>query len=266
MRSLITKILLVFLLTGCATLEGVSLPRASTPEEVRHYVGVNSLKIATLKAKVEVTIESPELQSPLSCQGYIRLKRPRKLRVVCSKLFSTLFDIASDGQEFWLYVPGDKKVYTGRAEQSLAHLGLNFSPNDVAGLLDFEETLSSRRLVFEPSPECWKLHVLDVGGLSYSDFFVDKRTLQVSHIESFNADGSLRMKAALGDYGTIGGCSLPRSLEIHWLAGDTHLTLSLSKIAINEELDQRIFQLSVPKGMETVRVTDGAIGSKAVSQ
>lgn len=229
-------------------------------------MGINSLKVSTLKAKVEVTIESPELKSPLSCQGYIRLERPRKLRIVCSKLFSTIFDIVSDGQEFRLYVPREKKVYMGRADRNLTYLGLNFSPNDVAGLLDFEETLSSRRILFEPTLRYWKLHVFDGLGLSQSDFFIDKRTLQVSHIESFNTDGSLRMRAILGDYDIIKGCSLPRSLELYWLAGDTRLNLDLSTVAINEELDPKVFHFSVPKGAETIRITNGAIGPKAASQ
>ena len=254
------------MLAGCAALEGVVPPRDFTLEEVRHHVGINSLKVNTLKARVEVTVESPELESPLSCGGYIRMERPRRLRVVCSKLFSTIFDVVSDGQESWLYVPGEKKVYIGRADQNLTSLGLNFSPNDVAGLLDFEETLSSKRLLFEPTPEYWVIHALDAQGITHSDLFVDKRTLQVSHIESFNPDGSLRMQATLDEYQTIGDCSLPRSLEIYWLAGDTNLTLSLGKIVINEALDPRVFQLSVPQGVETTSVTRGNVLPKATSQ
>ena len=261
-KRLLTKILLVSTLTGCAALEGVAPPRDYTLEEVRHHVGINSLKINTLKARVEVTVESPELESPLACRGYLRMERPRRLRVVCSKLFSTIFDIVSNGQESWLYVPGEKKVYTGRADQNLTSLGLNFSPNDVSGLLDFEAELSSKRLSFEPTPEYWTIHVLDERGLTLSDLFVDKRTLQVSYIESFNPDGSLRMQATLGEYKDIGDCSLPRSLEIYWPAGDTNLTLNLSKVAINEGLDPKVFRLSIPQGVETVSMTS----PKAVSQ
>jgi outer membrane lipoprotein-sorting protein len=269
MKRRVTGILLIFLLTGCAALEEVGPPRAFTLEEVRHYVGINSLKVNTLKARVEVIVESPELEAPLSCQGYLRLKRPRRLRVVCSKLFTTIFDIASDGQGFRLYVPEERKVYTGRADQHLTYLGLNFAPNDVADLLDFEEMLSSKRLLLEPAAEHWTLHVLDVGPTSdvpYLNLFIDKRTLQVVYVESFNPDGSLRMQATLGEYQTVGGSSLPRSLEIYWLAGDTHLTLGLSKIEINKELDPRVFQLSLPKGVETIKVTDGAVGPRATSQ
>ncbi|HHT9153944.1 MAG TPA: DUF4292 domain-containing protein, partial [Candidatus Hypogeohydataceae bacterium YC40] len=257
------------LVTGCASMKGVGPPRATTLEAVRHYVGINSLKITTLKAKVDATIEYPELKSPLSCQGYLRLERPRRLRVVCSKLFTTIFDVVSDGREFWLYVPSEKKVYTGRANQNLSYLGLNFSPNDVAGLLDFEDTLSSKRLLFESTPEYYTLHVFESSSTpcgNYSELRVDKKTLQVLHIESFNTDGSLRMQADLGEYEAIGGYSLPRNMEIYWPAGDTHLTLNLTKVDINEKLDPRVFQLSVPKGAETVRITDGAIGPKSASQ
>jgi outer membrane lipoprotein-sorting protein len=266
MRRLLTETLLVLLLTGCAVMEEMGPPTALTLEEVRHHIGINSLKATTLKAKVEVTIDSPELQSPLSCQGYIRLQRPGKLRIVCSKLFNTLFDVVSDGKEFRLYVPGEKRLYTGRADQRLAYLGLNFSPDDVAGLLDLEAVLSSRRLLFEPTPEHWEVHVLDERGLSHTDLLVDKKTLQVSYLESFNPDGSLKMQATLGEYRTIKGCRLPHSLEVYWPAGDTHLVLNLDRVGINEALDPRAFQLSTPKGVETVRVTDGAIGPKAVSQ
>ncbi len=245
-------------------MEGVGPPRAFTLEEVRHRVGIDSLKVNTLKAKVSVTVESPELESPLSCQGYLRLERPRRLRIICSKVFTTIFDIASDGREFWLYIPEEKRVYTGGSEQNLTYLGFNFSPNDVAGLLDFEETLSSKRLLFEP--EYGVLHVFYESGLIHSDIYVDKRTLRVSHIESFNPDGRLRMRATLGKYQIIGGCSLPRRLDIHWLTGDTHLTLSLSNVIINEKLDPKVFKLSIPKGVETLRVTDGYIRPRAASQ
>ncbi len=266
MKRVFTAVLLIFLSAGCATTRGIVPRRTFTIEEARHYIGINSLRVNTIKAKVDVTIKSPELESPLSCQGYLRIERPRKLRVVCSKLFNTVFDIVSNGKEFWLYVPTEKKIYTGVADEGLSYLGLNFSPNDIAGLLDFEEIISKKRILFKPVPQHWELHVFDAQGAPYCKLLIDKKTLLVSYIESFNPDGSLKMQATLGEYQTIEDCHLPRHLDIYWPKGDVHLALHLNKLAVNEKLDPKVFQISAPKGVKTMRVTETYIGPKTASQ
>ncbi|HHT9118337.1 MAG TPA: LolA family protein, partial [Candidatus Hypogeohydataceae bacterium YC38] len=103
---------LIILLVGCATMEHVVIgpPRVLSVEEIQADVSTNAQKISTLKAKVELTVASRDLTGPLICSGYVRMERPKRLRIVCSKLFTTLFDVVSDGHEFWLYIPKEKKV------------------------------------------------------------------------------------------------------------------------------------------------------------
>lgn len=248
---------LIILLVGCATMEHVVIgpPRVLSVEEIQADVSTNAQKISTLKAKVELTVASRDLTGPLICSGYVRMERPKRLRIVCSKLFTTLFDVVSDGHEFWLYIPKEKKVYKGLATQEMTYLGLHFSPNDVAGLLDFQDALTGEVASFETRPKEWSIYTSDSQGNRQAHLVVERHNLHVLSYESFSPDGSLRMHVTLGDYKKLTGCSIPRSIEVYWPKADTRLFLRFSHLDLNEEIDPRVFHFSMPQDAQVIHLS-----------
>ena len=60
-----------------------------------------------------------------------------------SKFATTMFDISSDGNKFWLSVPLENKVYTGACNtfHKIEALGINIFPGDMASLFNYREIL-----------------------------------------------------------------------------------------------------------------------------
>ncbi|MFQ5956262.1 MAG: outer membrane lipoprotein carrier protein LolA [Candidatus Brocadiales bacterium] len=229
-------------------------PKVLTVEEVRAGVTSNSKTISTLKAKAKITFMSRDLKDPLVCTGHIRLERPKRLRIICSKLFSTIFNVLSDGHEFWLHVPKEKRLYRGLSTQDITYLGLKFSPNDFAGILEIEEVFKDTKVTsFEVHPEHWHIELTNPQELTEHHLMVERHNLHVTRYDTFNPDGSLRMKALLDDYKDIDGSHVPQRIEVYWPRGDTKLILQLKDLSLNEELDPKIFRFTMPENVEIIR-------------
>ncbi|MCB7128507.1 MAG: DUF4292 domain-containing protein [Candidatus Brocadiales bacterium] len=251
-------ITLATLLAGCAAMEHIALgpPKVLTVKEVRETVASNSRKISTLKAKAKVTFMSRELKEPLSCTAYIRLERPKRLRIIVSKLFQTVFNILSDGHEFWLYVPKEKKLYRGLSNQDITYMGLKFSPNEIAGILELENiTPNATVRSFEVLPKYWHISLIDSQALVRYELTVDRYNLNVTNYDIYNPDGSLRMRARFDDFEDVDGCDVPRTIDVYWPRGETKLTLRLKNISINEELNPKIFRFTMPKNVNVIRLS-----------
>ncbi|HHT9134998.1 MAG TPA: LolA family protein [Candidatus Avalokitesvara rifleensis] len=248
------------LLIGCAAVEYVPSgpPKVLTVQEVRDGVTSNSKKISTLKAKAKITFMSSDLKDPLNCTGYIRLERPKRLRIICSKLFSTIFDVVSNGNEFWLYVPKEKKLYHGRSDQDIRYLGLRFSPNEIAGILENGEVFRDSTVTsFEVHPEHWHIELTNPQELTQHHLVVDRYNINLVRYETYNPDGTLRMKALFDDFEDVDGCHVPKRIEVYWPRGNTSLIIQLTDISLNEELNPDIFRFTEPENVEIIRLSRG---------
>lgn len=248
------------LLTGCAAVEHVPAgpPKVLTVEEVREGVTSNSKKISTLKAKAKITFMSRDLKDPLNCTGYIRLERPKRLRIICSKLFSTIFDVVSNGSEFWLYVPKEKKLYRGRSDQDIRYLGLRFSPNEIAGILENGEVFQDSTVTsFEVHAEHWHIDLMNPRELTQHHLVVDRYNLNLVRFETYNPDGTLRMKALFDDFEDIDGCNIPERIEVYWPRRNTKLIIRLKDVRLNEELNPNIFRFTKPENVDVIRLSKG---------
>jgi outer membrane lipoprotein-sorting protein len=259
-NPLVSPFLLIpaILLTGCAALKEVptGLPRVLTVAEVRAELGENSQKISTLKAKANIIFMSNDLKDPLACSGYIRLESPKKLRIICSKLFNTIFDVVSDGHRFQLYVPKENKLYTGLSNQDVRYLGLRFSPDDVAGILENGEVFKNTVVQsFDVRPEHWYIELFNPADATRYVLLVDRRTLNLIRYDTYTPGGTLRMHAQFDDFEYIDGCRIPRKIDIFWPRGNTKLNLQLKKVRLNEKLNPKIFRLTMPENADVIRLS-----------
>lgn len=248
------------LLAGCAAVERIpsAPPKVLTVQEVRQGVTSNSQKISTLKAKAKITFMSSDLDDPLKCSGYIRLERPRKLRIICSKLFSTVFDVVSDGYEFWLYVPKEKKLYHGRSDQDIRYLGLRFSPNEIADILENGKVFQGGAVTsFEVHPEHWHIELINSQELTKHRLVVDRYNVNLIRYETYNPDGTLRMKALFDDFEDVDGCYVPKRIEVYWPRGDTSLIIQLTDVSLNEGLNPDIFRFKRPENVDIIHLSRG---------
>ncbi len=128
LNPFITKTILFILLVlpiGCASHKarpyiddrlldkpGVDLSRVQTLSfaKVKETICTERLRVTTLKAKADIIITSPEINGEFRCKGVLRFQKSGKIRVIGSKLAKTVFDMLSNGENYWFYLPKEKQA------------------------------------------------------------------------------------------------------------------------------------------------------------
>jgi len=276
LKTFIIKAILFILLTfpvGCATHRarpyigdelldkpGIDLSKAQTLSftKVKETIRSERLKFATLKAKADIVITSPEINGEFRCKGVVRFQKSGKIRVIGSKLARTVFDMLSDGENYWFYLPKEKIVYTGKCDTvKKRDTSAYIFPDDIAALLEYDRLFEGRSAYMETWPSFWLVHVLDLNGrkvVPYSRLRVDRIDNTVTELTMFKPDSFIRAQASFHDYAEINGQSIPKAIQIHWPDTNTTLTLNLNNIFINEPLKPEIFQFKKPKKAEIVEI------------
>ena len=275
-KTFITKAILSILLIlpiGCATQRvrpdiddelldkpGIDLSRIQTLsfQKVKETICTERLSFTTLKAKADILITTPEINGEFRCKGVVRFQKSGKIRVIGSKLARTAFDMLSDGENYWFYLPKEKVVYTGKCDTSKKRdTSAYIFPDDIAALLEHDKLFEGRISYMETWPSFWLVHLLDRKGdavAPYSRLSVDRVDNTVTKLTMFNLDSSIRAQASFHDYAEINGQSIPKAIQIHWPDTDTTLTLNLNNIIINEPLKPKIFLFKKPKKAEIVEI------------
>ena len=228
-----------------------------SPQEIVDAVISRGSQLTTFRANVEMSVATPQLKGPVRCTGLFLYQSPKNLRTVGSKFASTLFDISSDGDRFWLYVPQENKCYTGRSDtfHRVEALGINIFPGDMAHLFNYKELLEEKTPTVEIWPAYWLVHVLYMGASEVSlkgNLYVDRVDGEVFRCEVFNPDGSVRLQALFSNPAAINGCKVPQRIDVRWPAYSTTLSMTFSNITVNGVLDPKVFAPAMPAETETI--------------
>ena len=272
LKTFITNTVLFVLLTipiGCATHStrpyiddklGIDLSKVQTLSfaEVKETIRSERSGFNTLKAKADIIISSPEIKGEFRCKGVVRFQKPGKLRVIGSKLARTVFNMLSDGENYWFYLPNEKVVYTGKCDTAKKRdSSVYISPDDIAALIEYDKLFEGRSAYMETLPAFWLVHVLDRKGdvvVPYSKLKVNRIDNTVTELTLFKPDSSIKAQASFHDYAEINGLSIPEAMQIHWPDTDTSLILDLNNIVINEPLKPEIFQFKKPRKADIIKV------------
>ena len=272
LKTFITNTVLFVLLTipiGCATHStrpyiddklGIDLSKVQTLSfaEVKETIRSERSGFNTLKAKADIIISSPEIKGEFRCKGVVRFQKPGKLRVIGSKLARTVFNMLSDGENYWFYLPNEKVVYTGKCDTAKKRdSSVYISPDDIAALIEYDKLFEGRSAYMETLPAFWQVHVLDRKSdavVPYSKLKVNRIDNTITELTMFKPDSSIKAQASFHDYAEINGLSIPEAMQIHWPDTDTSLILDLNNIVINEPLKPEIFQFKKPRKADIIKV------------
>jgi outer membrane lipoprotein-sorting protein len=226
-------------------------------QEIRDTLISHSSRLTSLRAKTDLALTTPDVKGPVRCTGLILYQSPRNLRAMGAKFATTLFDMSSDGNRFWLYIPSENLAYTGESNtfHKIEALGISIFPGDMASLFNYREIVRGQRPTLETWPAYWLLHMLDVEKEEVNlkgNLLVDRVNAEVIRCELFNPDGSVRLQALFTDYTTQNDCRIPRKIDVRWPAHNTTLSITFSDIVVNGALDPKLFTLSIPEGAQII--------------
>ncbi|MFN3532505.1 MAG: LolA family protein [Candidatus Brocadia sp.] len=267
--------LFVILSSGCATYKSQALQRPIwedtsailgniqgdiqnlSLQQIRDTIISNNSKLTTFRANVDLTLTTSDVKGPIRCTGLILYQSPRSFRVLSSKFATTLFDMSSDGNRFWLHIPLENTVYTGSSNtfHRIDALGINIFPGDMASLFNYKEILEGKKPTLETWPAYWLVHMLEVDKEDVNlkgNLLIDRVNAEVFRCELFNSDGSVRLQAVFTNYTTQKECRIPQRIDVRWPAYNTTLSITFSNITVNGMLDPKLFTLSIPKGAQVI--------------
>lgn len=263
------------LVSGCATFktpvlqkpawEDASAILANIPgerqdlslQQIRDALISHSSRLTSFRAHANLALTTPDVKGPVRCTGLILYQSPRSLRAVGAKFATTLFDMSSDGDRFWLYIPPENLAYTGASNtfHKIDALGISIFPGDMASLFNYREILHGKRPTLETWPAYWLLHMLEMEKEEVNlkgNLLVDRVNAEVVRCELFNPDGSVRLQALFTDYTTQNDCRIPQKIDVRWPAYNTTLSITFSDIAVNGVLDPKLFTLTIPEGAQII--------------
>ncbi len=282
MRKNLSFVLLVILLSaffcGCAPKrqtkfyadllsDGYSMPNHLTVDELIEKVDSSNTQIQRFKANLKLLFKDYIRQqgaSSFQCRGKIAISKPYRLRLSgYSFIAGTLFDIGSDGDKFFIYLPKDTKALIGSSEfpQSSMYPAIRIRPNDIMEsfmLQNLSQYYKDNICFYEYFPQHYIIYVVNK---TDNDFFLKKKiwvsakNYEIFRHKSFNKDGTVKLEVIISkffDFDEKG--YFPKKMEV--LRPNSHLDLVMefSSVELDPQLDDNIFLFKKPDNVELINL------------
>jgi outer membrane lipoprotein-sorting protein len=272
-------------LTGCLThIRTVAKTRpaevviSATLDQLLSQVDTRFNAVQTLNATVEIVASEGgarqgQIKEFPSFGGYIFLRKPEDLRVLMRVPFlgSVALDMVSDGKTWKLWVPKRNLAMTGTGEaadssqhgleglrpkvifDSLLVRGL--APDQIVVLTQDSRILpdpkDKKQLVEEPDyeltilepPQGKTAHTLRV-------IHIGRSTLLPYQQDIYDQNGYVVTQAYYSNYQTFGDIPFPMKIEIKRPQDQYGLSITITKLTLNQKLEDDQFELKFPEGVQ----------------
>ncbi|MHB8503215.1 MAG: hypothetical protein ACYDHE_20015 [Candidatus Acidiferrales bacterium] len=209
-------------------------------------------------------------------KAFLLAERPAYIRMIgqAPVIGKTVFDMASDGKTFHVWIPSKNKYLVGPValERTSGKPIENLRPQHLLDALLWTEIRKEEAVLFEEfNDERARYYVLTVlrGGYQTEilrKIWFDRADLQIARLEEFGPKGVLLSDVHYSDWepltaaeqppgATASGISaFPRVIQIERPHDDYRLDLQVTKLMLNEDIPADRFNLEQPAGSELVRV------------
>src|SRR5579863_909767 len=275
---------------GSTTSRVEKLPPAQRPvakdatrEELFDKYNAFASSVKSINATVELKTTAGSKYSGLiqeyhEVKAFLLAARPANVRMVgqAPVIGKTIFDMASDGKKFRVWLPTKNKFLVGEValERNSEKPLENLRPQHVLDALLWPEIRKEETVLLEEfNDDNARYYVLTVlrGGYSTEIFrkiWFDRADLNVVRLQSYGPKGALLSDVRYADWqplsdATTGATTstaktpqfFPRTLRIDRPHDDYRLDLQVAKIELNVDLAADRFQITQPANSELVRVT-----------
>ncbi|MBI4831152.1 MAG: hypothetical protein HY801_06285 [Candidatus Lindowbacteria bacterium] len=228
-----------------------------TPDDAKELLLHNYGDMKSLKASGEISLEISEAErKPASF--VLMLERPAKLRLRAYRpLVPFLFELVSDGDVCWLYVPSERKAYLNNdcgtfhgvdkdiaasAQTIVAALVVVAEPNE------FLETPAE----IERKEGLIQLKLGEEGG-AHREIWLDSQTGLVLRQLFMDVEGVVQADISYKKQTTQGQTVIPVEIDVAVPKRHVSMQLRLNDLKVNPEIPAQAFEFSPP---ENVRILD----------
>jgi hypothetical protein len=216
-------------------------------------------------------------------KAFLLAERPANIRVIgqAPVIGTTVFDMASDGQEFRVSIPSKNKFLVGpvAVERAGSKPIENLRPQHLLDALLWPEIRKQETVLFEEfNDETARYYVLTVlrGGYQTEilrKIWFDRSTLEVARLQSFGPRGILLSDIHFSNWQPVDAAKpapgapasastanqqFPRSIRIERPHDDYRLDLQIAKITLNDDIPLDRFKLEQPPGSDLIRVGESS--------
>ncbi len=207
-----------------------------------------------------------------SLAGYIFMRKPSDLRVLLRVpvLGSTALDMVSDGTNFKLVIPSRNKAMVGTNEvtqpskNGLENLRPSVffdslfvrgqGPNQILSMTTDTRVIESGKkkkdLIEEPA---YALQVLaqPEGNIvrTLREIFINSTDLLPYQQDIYDKNGVVVTRATYSNYQFYNGIPFPTTIVIQRPRDHYSLTVTITKLTINQKLEDDQFELKIPEGI-----------------
>ncbi len=264
-------------LSGCAVRRTVTVspgavaPRAeeaSLPDLIAS-VNAQSKAIQTMTATVDLepttgSVYSGVIKEYHDVKSFVLVQRPAMIRMVgqAPVVRTDIFDMASDGKEFWLLVPSKHKFIVGKTGvQGQAKNALeNLRPQHILeALLIPPVDVHSETFRYEAEESGRRYYVVGVldrgpsGALELErQIWFDREDLRIDRVEFFGPEGVYLEGVQYAAYQDFQGVRYPTRIKLIRPVEDYALSINLQKVTFNQPIAPEKFELKQPQGVERV--------------
>ena len=226
--------------------------------------------IETLNASVRMSSTAGSALSGVIEQyhevnGYILAARPASIRVIgqAPVVAKDIFDMASDGQMFRIYIPSKNKFIVGpanlrrNAEKPIENLRPQHLfealvwpviPQTENALVEEADALPFRYYVLTLAtngPQGWELD---------RKIWIDRATLQIARIQIYSPGGELVSDIQIKNWQPVGKINYPKDILLARPADQYQLDIQITQLTLNQPIAGDKFQLAQPSGTDLVQL------------
>lgn len=261
-------LLILFLHAGCAARKRLTPPPAAPPptrvetvEDAKSLLLRNYGKANSVKAGGHLQIRSFEEERWRPASFALMLQRPDRVRVRAYRpLAPTMFELVSDGQRCWLFVPSERTAYLSEDCEAI-HAG-NENIAAPAGAIvaaivvvsDFDSLFSMPARLYSEADTLRLVFTEETG--AYREIWIDPETGLATRQSLIGADGTLDADIVYKEHTSDGEAGIPTEIEVNLPRVRASMLLRIDDFQIDAKLPADAFDFS-PPNETTIRDIQG---------
>jgi len=268
-------------LSGCAVRKTVKVsPLAAAPPaeaaslpDLIASINAQSKAIQTMTATVDLeptagSVYSGVIKEYHDVKSYILVQRPAMIRMVgqAPVVRTDIFDMASDGDKFWLFVPSKHKFIVGKTgvQRPAKNALENLRPQHIleALLVPPVDADSERTFRYEAEEGTRRYYIVGVldkgseGDLNLKrQIWFDREDLRIDRVQFYGPQGVYVEGVQYAAYQDFQVVRYPTRITLTRPVEDYALSINLQKVTFNQPIAPEKFELKQPQGVERVELS-----------
>jgi hypothetical protein len=268
----------ILALSGCAvsrtshitTSQVPPPPLSASAADLIADINLQSQAVRTISATVDFSPTAGSVYSGVITQyhdvrGFILAERPARIRMQgqAPVVRTDIFDMASDGRKFQLFIPSKQKFIVGSAalNPSPKNSLENLRPQHIveALLLKPVRPPQDQYFIAEAEDASQRFYVVGVlGSCSGGEFLLkrkiwfDRSNLSIARVQLYGPGGSYQEDIHYSFYEDLSGVHFPRRVDISRPLEDYSLSMTIESATFNQDIPASKFVLNQPATAQLV--------------